>query len=238
MKGNPTAQSAPESAAERTASPTLLWLIRHAEVEVRYQGIFGGRIDMNLSPRGHDQAAALARYLAELGLTGHGREAPSRGPHRPFVDCYISPMQRVRQTYAPVAAGGGPPPVVVPDLREVDFGDWTGLSWDEVRQHYGVSAFSWLDQLAGSTIPNAEDAAASRARIEPVVRQLLAQHAGRSFAIFCHGGVIRVILAFLLDWPLPRTAALDIDYASVTRVALTPAAELQLLNFVPWRDLP
>ena len=42
---------------------TRLLLIRHGEVEARYQGIFGGRIDMNLSPRGRQQAKILAEYL-------------------------------------------------------------------------------------------------------------------------------------------------------------------------------
>ena len=44
--------------------PTRLFLLRHGEVETRYHRIFGGRIDMELSPRGHEQAKTLAAYLA------------------------------------------------------------------------------------------------------------------------------------------------------------------------------
>jgi hypothetical protein len=47
-----------------------------------------------------------------------------------------------------------------------------------------------------------------------------------------------MMLAILLELPLPRTNAFGIDYASVTQVALHPHLnEIELLNFTPWRDL-
>ena len=78
----------PAASNPRPAAPpsTRLLLIRHAEVEASYQGVFGGRIDMDLSPRGHDQAATLARYLHE----------------KPLSAIYASPMKRVQQTLAPL----------------------------------------------------------------------------------------------------------------------------------------
>jgi broad specificity phosphatase PhoE len=128
-------------------------------------------------------------------------------------------------------------PVVLQDLREVDFGDWTGLHWTEVQGKYGVSALAWLDQLECAGIPNAECARTLRSRIEPCLRQLLGQHSGQQVAIFCHGGVIRMLLAILLDWSLPTLAALEIDYASLTQVIWTPPrARLHLVNFTPWRE--
>ena len=46
-----------------------------------------------------------------------------------------------------------------------------------------------------------------------------------------------MILAILLDLPLPKTNAFGIEYASVTQVALHPELnEIELLNFTPWRD--
>src|SRR5271169_6858855 len=89
---------------------TRLLLIRHAEVEARYQGVFGGQIDMELSPRGHEQAAALARYLHQKTVSA----------------IYASPMKRVQQTLRPWVVNGVPRPIILPELREVDFGVWTG----------------------------------------------------------------------------------------------------------------
>jgi len=198
-----------------------LFLIRHAEVEPRYQQVFGGRIDMDLSPRGYDQARTLAQHLRRLEIGA----------------IYASPMKRVSQTLAPLLANGAPQPVVLPDLREVDFGDWTGLRWEEVSERFGVSAFDWLSQLELAAIPNAESGDALRCRVEPCLRQIERDHPAQNVAIVCHGGVIRVLLALLLDLPLPKTAAFKVEYASLTQVEITRhKAELQLLNFTPWRE--
>ena len=46
-----------------------------------------------------------------------------------------------------------------------------------------------------------------------------------------------MVLAILLDLPLPKTNSFEIDYTSVTQVALHPHLnEVELLNFTPWRD--
>jgi broad specificity phosphatase PhoE len=199
-----------------------LLLIRHAEIEELYQGLFGGRIDMELSPRGHEQAAALAKWLYQ----------------KPLAAIYASPMKRVQQTLAPLLVNGAPKPVILSDLRELDFGDWTGLAWEEVQTKFGVSPFSWLEQLECDGIANAESAETLQDRVEPCLRQILAAHSGQQVAVFCHGGIIRVLLGILLHWPLSRMGAFEIEYASLTQVLVLPKkAELQLVNFTPWREI-
>ena len=201
---------------------TRLLLIRHAEVEASYQGVFGGRIDMDLSPRGHNQAATMAKYLRS----------------KPLSAIYASPMKRVQQTLAPFLRNGAPKPVILPDLREVDFGDWTGLSWDQVQEKFGVSAFSWLDHLECGGIANAECGETFRDRVEPCLDRILADHAGEQVALFCHGGVIRMVLSILLRCPLSSMAMFEIEYASLTQIALLPhKPRLQMLSFAPWRDM-
>lgn len=201
-------------------SSTHLYLLRHGEVEERYHRIFGGRIDMNLSPLGHEQAAALARHLRKL----------------PLDAIYASPMRRAQQTLAPLDGHAPTPTVVRDELREVHFGDWTGLTWEEVWSQFNVHASSWLHQMEEAAIPNGESGAAFRARIEPCLRDILKEQAGKSTAIVCHGGVIRMMLAILIDLPLPKLASFEIDYASVTHVELRPhLTEVRQLNFAPWR---
>jgi broad specificity phosphatase PhoE len=201
---------------------TRLLLIRHGEVEARYQGIFGGRIDMNLSPRGKRQAKLLAGYL--------------RGKTIDAV--YASPMKRVQQTLAPTLKLNGHSQTVFHDLREVDFGDWTGLDWHTVRDKFNFAVHEWLDQLDQPGAPNGENGKSFRARVEPCLREILRKHPGENVAVFCHGGVIRMLLAILLELPLPKTNSFEVEYASITQVALhSHLAEVELLNFTPWRDL-
>ena len=201
---------------------TRLLLIRHGEVEARYQGIFGGRIDMNLSPRGKRQAKILADYL--------------RG--KTIDAIYASPMKRVQQTIAPTLKINGNEQVIIPALREVDFGDWTGLDWITVRDRFNFPVHEWLDQIQKPGAPNGESGKTFRARVEPCLREIIRQHPGENVAIFCHGGVIRMLLSILLELPLPKTNSFEVEYASITQVALHPhLAEIELLNFTPWRDL-
>ena len=134
--------------------PTRLFLLRHGEVEERYHRVFGGRIDMDLSPRGHEQARALAGFLRR----------------RPIDAIYASPMRRAQQTLAPLASHCPKLAVARPEFREVDFGDWTGLTWEQVHSRYQVSAFDWLEQIERGAIAN--ENAAEVVRIDLRRREL------------------------------------------------------------------
>ena len=202
-------------------SPTKLLLIRHAEVEESHQHVFGGRIDMNLSPRGHEQAAALAKYL-------HGE--------RPDA-IYASPMKRVQQTLAALNGNGLPPPIILPGLREMDFGEWTGMPWCEIVTRHKVNPSQWLALLADGAVAGAEDEAALRARVEPCLRQILAEQLGRTVAVACHGGIVRMLLGIALGLPLREFGSFEVEYASVTVLeARGDRNVLKSLNHTPWRN--
>ncbi len=201
---------------------TTLHLIRHAEVEAAYQGVFGGTIDINLSPRGERQAVALASYL---------------NPQK-FDLIFASPMKRVQQTLAPVLKAPRPTPTILPDLHEVNFGDWQGLNFPQVKARYGCEAHQWLELFAAGKIPNAENLDAYRARVNGCLQTILPQSAGKAVGVFCHGGVIRMLLSLLLNLPFGEMDRFEIEYASVTTVVIKPErTRLQLCNFTPWRDL-
>ncbi len=202
---------------------TRLLLVRHAEVEENYQKNFGGTIDMDISPRGHEQAGTLAKFL-------HGKKIHA---------IYASPMKRVQQTLAPFLTNGAPAQTILPGLREVDFGDWTGLEWEVVSERFNFHTHDWLDYIERGGAPNGESGVQFRKRVEPCLREIIKKHPGETVAIFCHGGVVRMILSILLELPLPKTNSFEIEYASVTQVILhLRLAEIELLNFTPWRDLP
>jgi broad specificity phosphatase PhoE len=203
-------------------NPTRLYLLRHGEVETRYHRVFGGKIDMDLSPLGHDQVKALANYFRR---------------HPPQV-MYASPMKRVQQTLAPLAHWTGLAPVILPGLREVDFGVWTGLGWEQVYERFQVSAFAWLTELEAGRIAEAEPTSHFRERVQKSLEQILSESPNQEIAVVAHGGVIRMLLALILDLPFAKTSVFDIEYASITKVKGLPnKTEIELLNFCPWRDL-
>lgn len=202
--------------------PTQLYLIRHGEVEERYHKVFGGsRIDMGLSPLGQRHAEAVGQWLKDT----------------PLDAIYASPMQRVRQTLAPTATMRGMEPTYLDGLREVDFGDWTGHRWDQVQSIFGVSAFDWLEIIENDGIPAGEPVSQIKSRVGECTARILAAHPHQRVAVFCHGGIIRVMLALMLDMPLMRMAHFNIEYGSISVVEVQPekkhAVEIELLNFQP-----
>ncbi len=207
---------------------TELYFVRHGEVEIKYHRVFGGRIDMELSEQGRAQATRLANWLAT----------------KTFDAVYASPMRRVQLTLAPFLRHFPGQPVVLPALREVDFGDWTGFGWDEIQQRFGMSALEWLQHLEADRVPGAEPVRDFRHRTAGALQTILLEQAGKTTAVFCHGGVIRMLLSQLLDQPLAWFEKLEIEYASVTwltirhEVTAGSKIQVQLANFTPWRDLP
>ncbi len=208
-------------------SASQLFLVRHAEVEDKYHRTFGGsRIDMGLSAAGHNQAERLAHWLKSRAIDA----------------AYFSPMQRVQSTAQPWRPHFEGPTTNLAGLREVDFGDWTGLSWSGVSERFGVSAYDWLHQFHEG-FPGGENTTQFIGRLRLCLDQILAEHPGRRVAVFCHGGVVRGLLSLLLDLPLTRFESFEIDYASCTWITVGEAKsgrkrnEIQLLNFTPWRDL-
>ena len=100
-----------------------------------------------------------------------------------------------------------------------------------------ASAFTWLDQLERGTIPNAENATSFRARVAECLAEIMRMQTSRTSAVYCHGGVIRMLLSILLDLPYSKTDSFQIDYASVTEVTIGPdRTRIELLNFAPWRE--
>ena len=177
---------------------------------------------MNLSPRGRRQAKILAEYLQAKTIDA----------------IYASPMKRVQQTLGPTLKTGRHEQTIYHDLREIDFGDWTGLDWITVRDKFKFPVHEWLEQIEKPGAPNGESGKSFRARLKPCLREIIHKHPGQNVAVFCHGGVIRALLAILLELPLPKTNAFEVEYASITQVALhAHMAEIELLNFTPWRDL-
>jgi len=176
---------------------------------------------MALSPLGMSQAEAVAAWLKDTKLDA----------------LYASPMLRVQQTLTPLAKQRGMQPELMPGLREVDFGDWTGNRWDEVQVKFGVSAFDWLEIIESNGIPNGESVQGIMTRVQECLLQIVNAHPHQRVAVFCHGGIIRVMIALLLEMPLARMAHFNIEYGSISMVELLPerkhAVEIELLNFQP-----
>jgi broad specificity phosphatase PhoE/ribonuclease HI len=169
-------------------TPTTTVLLRHGEtahtVEKRFSG--SGGHDPELSDEGLRQAKAVAERLARDG----------------GVDGVVSsPMRRTRHTADAVASALGLPVREVDDVRECAFGEWEGLTFDEVRDGWPEQLAAWLANPA-VTPPGGESFADVRRRVTRARDQLLASHPGKVVLVVTHVTPTKVLVADALDAPL------------------------------------
>jgi broad specificity phosphatase PhoE len=129
--------------------PTI-YLIRHEEPEMR--GCFLGRTDPPLTPAGSRAAAKLA------GLQ--------------VAALYVSPLRRARETAA--AIGGPVAPVVLPELAEISFGEWEGLTWRQIEERWPDAACRKVEDWLGVAPPGGESWSDFRARVDRALTRVLA----------------------------------------------------------------
>jgi alpha-ribazole phosphatase len=177
---------------------TRLLLIRHAEPEDDARGRCYGRLDIGLSPTGFANAERLAGSLRDVRLQ----------------KVYVSPRRRAIQTAA--ALGGSPS--IDDRLRELDFGELEGRTYDEIEHEQPAFFRRWMETPTCVRFPGGESYGELRERVAAAVDDALAAHLGRTVALVSHGGVIRAALAVALGLPDHRAFALDVGYARISVV--------------------
>ena len=185
---------------------TTIYLIRHGEVagnsgEIR---TFAGARDLELTPRGIEQARAVAARM--------------EGVHLDAV--YASNLQRAWRTADGIAATHGLRTQRLGGWNEVNYGAWEGLSEAEINADY---ADLWRERVADPwTIapPDGESYQMLWARLEPQWRRLLENHVGQTVAVVGHNGSLRVLLCQLLGAPPANARRLQIGNCSLTKVSV------------------
>jgi broad specificity phosphatase PhoE len=214
-----------------------LVLVRHGESELIVEGRFQGQTDTPLSATGREQAALVARRLADAGRSP-AFPIPA-GPPRELVH---SPLGRAAETAGAIASamGGTVPRRVEPGFTEIGQGDWEGLHRDEVRARYGETLDGWRQRPTEVWAPAGESLAEVAARVRPALATTLARLAGAGArpsadpvagypgerpngpwtVIVGHDGVFKVLLLTLFDLPLDRFWMWSLDLCGISVVDL------------------
>ena len=133
---------------------------------------------------------------------------------------YSSPLRRCQGFSSQLSKQRQLPLVIDKRLIEMDFGDWDGCETAAIwaRQKEAVLAF-WQDPET-NTPPDAEPLSTMRERLVQLLHDLHRQHEGKKILLVCHGGVIRLLLCYLLQIPPNAMQQLTIGYASLSRIEL------------------
>jgi alpha-ribazole phosphatase/probable phosphoglycerate mutase len=173
-----------------------LILVRHAEPAPDVRGRCYGTLDVDLSARGREQAAALAQAL---------RDEP--------IDLVVSsPRRRALET----AAALGRPVEIDERLCELDFGDFEGRTYEELEREEPELFRRWMSAPTTVRFPSGESYADLRVRATAAFADLRAR--AERAVVVTHGGVIRAGLAAWLELPDRAVFRLDQRHCGVTVV--------------------
>jgi probable phosphomutase (TIGR03848 family) len=181
---------------------TLL-LVRHGHTDAAGKRLTGWAPGVHLSEDGRRQAERLVTRL-------HGIR----------VDTIVSsPLERCRETAAPLAKARGRRVVVRRAWIEVDFGDWTGRSISQLRR-----TKMWrrvMTTPSNVRFPGGERLLEVQARAVDAAFDLAAEHPRGTVVVVSHADVIRLLVAHLAGMHADHLQRLSVDTASITAVSLS-----------------
>jgi len=161
------------------------------------------------------------RGNTEAALTKAGREAMDVVWHELHgsIDAIVtSPMSRCRQPAEAWAKKAGIPCQVEPNIHEMDYGAWEGLSQEEIEMRFPGMLSRWRENPVGMRIPDAERIEDFARRVLEGWEAILCASTGKHVLVVAHSGSLRVILAHVLGAPLPTIRRFAMPYVSWSRV--------------------
>jgi broad specificity phosphatase PhoE len=149
----------------------------------------------------------------------------------PVTAIYTSPRSRALESARILAAVPSCPIEIVADLREIDFGEFEGLPYDEIAARYPDLYRQWMETPTEVRFPNGERFSEMRGRILRAFDAIQREREGQTVAMVSHGGVNRILIAWALQMPGDCLFRLAQDYAAISLLTLVDGLpSLQLLN--------
>ena len=198
-------------------------LVRHGQTEWNRLKRYQGQTDIELNENGILQAQKAADRLAEEKIEA----------------IYCSDLRRARQTAEIIAEKHNLISAIhqSPLLREMNFGDYEGLTFDQMDKKYQLifsADPSWRSAGPDIKAPNGESIADMSTRVAQFFQQIsLQHHLDETVLIAAHGGPLQVLICQLLGIGLEHWWQFRISGASVSIVEMYPqGASAVLINGV------
>ncbi|MBF7083063.1 alpha-ribazole phosphatase [Desulfallas sp. Bu1-1] len=177
-----------------------VFLVRHGETVWNKDSRIQGQTDIPLSEKGVEQARALSKRLERLNFAG----------------IFSSNLSRARETAAIIAGPHNRPVEVIPDLQELNFGDWEGMTMEEIRKEYASLTRAWWSNPLTTRIPGGETLAELAERSVRAIRSIIERYPEQQVVVVAHGGTIRSIVGTVLGLDLNQYWRLRQDNASLS----------------------
>jgi probable phosphoglycerate mutase len=185
--------------AAAAAKPTTVLLVRHGQTPTTGAVLPGRAKGLHLSDKGTEQAEAAAARVPDSA-----------------VAVYASPLERARETAAPIARKLGLRVVADKGLLECDFGDWTG---GQLKALAKTPEWKTVQRYpSGFRFPNGESFTEMQARITDTLQRLSDRHRGETIVCVSHADPIKAAVADALGTHLDLFQRIHISPASITTI--------------------
>ena len=194
---------------------TKLILVRHGQTVWNKLGKYQGQADIELSEAGIEQAKLLGE----------------RFPFDQVSAIYSSPLKRARDTAEAVAKKFKLPIVACEAFREINFGQWEGLTYEEIHAKWEKEHTLLFESPDLLTCPQGEGFSDVQDRAVKKMLEIVKAHDGETVVITAHGGVIRTLLCYALGMPLKNMWKIRQDNTAVNVVsAYDEGMVVELMN--------
>ena len=181
---------------------TKVFLVRHGETEWNKLGKFQGCQDIPLSEEGIVQAQYLSKKF-----------------NSNFDYIYTSPLKRALQTAEVIATNKKIKPSIINDLREINFGEWEGLTLKEISDNFPKEFNNWRNDKFEAPMCGGDlslKKACERAKI--AITEVADKHKGKKILIVSHGGIIKAGLLGLFELDMTMYHKINLGNTSICEI--------------------
>lgn len=180
-----------------------LFLIRHGQTDWNLQGRIQGSYDSELNETGVAQAKELGKKIQESGYK--------------FSKIYSSTQKRAARTAQIISDAVELKHTQVKGLEEINFGEWEGLTWEEVKERYPEEYEEWHKNRRYAGPPGGESYQEMLERVLAAIRGIIAENS-ENVAIVTHGAVIMVLQCFITNTPFDEMRKFRTENTSITEL--------------------
>ncbi|MGZ0214427.1 MAG: MSMEG_4193 family putative phosphomutase [Acidimicrobiales bacterium] len=193
--------------------PTLVLLVRHGRTPTTGIELYGRKPGVHLSEEGKSQAIEVSERIRKIGTTK-------------ITAVYASPLERTRETAAPIAKAVGQKVKKVSGLLELDVGEWTGKKLSELRK---LKAWDTVQKYpSGFHFPGGESFLAMQTRMASTIAMLVQRHSSQTIVAVSHADPIRALVAHAMGTHLDLFQRIVVSPCSVTAILYTSSGPVVL----------
>ena len=195
---------------------TKIYFIRHGETSWNVENRYQGWTDIELSEVGVKQAKLLGERFKNINVD----------------KIYASPLKRAFETARQIGENTGGDVVIDESFKEINFGEWEGGTISELTEKYGDEYLKFFNPPWATTFPGDGSFKNVESRMAKGIDRILKEDKGKSIVIVSHGGLLKILLLYVMGLPQDFYKKVWLDNTAVSLIEVNSEGKplLRILN--------